>query len=176
MSDTHKNLHNLRRAVRALMHEEVSLIIHLGDDYEDTEVLDEFNIGSVIKVPGVYDPEYADRKIPHRSIETLSGWRVMVSHTPVSHSNDFPEDLTPEDVCARKEIDVLLYGHTHSPDVSERDGILHFNPGHLKPEDKKGHPPTFGILELTSDLVDARIFDLERQEEILHGQLERPKV
>jgi putative phosphoesterase len=173
VSDTHGNLDGLRQAIRALMSEDVRLFIHLGDDYEDTEVFDEFPIDSVMKVPGVYDPEYSDRMIPHRSTEDISGWRVMVSHTPVSHSNDFPEDLKPEELCARREIDVLLYGHTHTPDISEREGILHFNPGHLKPEDKKGYPPSFGILEFTPEQVDARILGLTEKQEILRTRLQR---
>jgi putative phosphoesterase len=155
------------------MSEDVCLIIHLGDDYEDTEVFGEFDIDSVIRVPGVYDAEYSDRTIPHRSIEDISGWRVMVSHTPVSHSNDFPEDLKPEEVCARREIDVLLHGHTHTPDVSVREGILHFNPGHLKPEDKKGHPPSFGVLEFTPERVEAKILGLTGREEIISTRMQK---
>lgn len=175
VSDSHKNLDYLREAIRILVDEKVDSIIHLGDDYEDTEVFDEFDVVSVIKVPGVYDLEYAERKIPHRLMRDFLGWRVMISHTPVSHSNDFPDDPKPEDLCAQKKIDVLLHGHTHIPYIAKKEGILHFNPGHLKHTDKKGYPASFGILKLTPERVVARILEFAGKKQIFCEDLEKPK-
>jgi len=175
VSDTHKNLDYLREATRMLLNEKVNLIIHLGDDYEDAEVFDEFDVRSVIKVPGVYDPEYMDRKIAHRSVEDFLGWRVLASHTPVSHSNDFPDDPRPEDLCAQKKVDILLHGHTHIPLIARKEHILHFNPGHLKENDKKGYPASFGILELTSEKVIARIFEFPGGKQLFCEDFQKPQ-
>lgn len=176
VSDTHGNLDYLREAIRALLYENVDTVIHLGDDWEDTEVFDEFDIDSVIRVPGVYDPEYADRKIPHRLIKDFSGWRVLISHTPTSHSNDFPDDLKPEFLCNQKKIEILLHGHTHIPAITRKEGILYFNPGHLKSQDKKGYPPSFGILKFTQDKVIARILDFTTKKNLYFEELKRPKA
>lgn len=173
ISDTHKNIEYLRGAIRTLLDENVDVFIHLGDDFEDTEVFGEFGIDSVIKVPGVYDLEYSDRRSPHRIVEDFLEWRVMVSHTPVTHSNDFPDDLKPEDLCAQKEIDVLLHGHTHIPSITRREGILYFNPGHLKQQDKKGYPPSFGILEFTQEKVFARIIDFTTRKDLYSEEIRR---
>lgn len=166
VSDTHKNLDYLRDTVRALLDMHADLIVHLGDDYEDTEVLDEFDVVQTIRVPGVYDPEYEDRNIPHRLLENILGWKVLVSHTPGVHSNDAPGDLDPEELCARKEVDILLHGHTHVPSIAQKEGVLHFNPGHLRLQDKKGYTPSFGIIELTPHKVHARIVDFATGEDL----------
>jgi putative phosphoesterase len=173
LSDTHGNVENLRLAIRHLLTRKTDLFVHLGDDFEDAETFDEFDIDSVIKVPGVYDPEYSDQSVPHRLLENLAGFRVMFSHTPASHPNDFPDDLRPEDSLARGEIDILLHGHTHVPRISVVDRILHLNPGHLREDDKKGHPPTFGILEIIDEEVSARILDLASQEVIASTEFKK---
>ncbi len=159
LSDTHQNIEDLRLAIDRLLSEDVECLVHLGDDFQDAETFDEFEIDSVIKVPGVYDPEYSDRTIPHRLIENLGGYRVMFSHTMESHPNDFPEDLKPEECAAGGEIDILLYGHTHVPSIDVRKSILHVNPGHLKKSDKKGHPPTYGLLEIVTGEARVILFD-----------------
>lgn len=163
LSDTHQNIEDLRLAIDRLLGEDVDCLVHLGDDFQDAETFDEFEIDSVIKVPGVYDAEYSDRTIPHRLIENLGGFRVMFSHTPESHPNDFPEDLKPEECAARDEIDILLYGHTHVPSIDVRGSILHFNPGHLMKHDKKGHPPTYGLLEIIGGEARGNLFDFAKR-------------
>ncbi len=173
VSDTHSNLDYLRKAIRSLLNQNVDTFVHLGDDYEDAESFDEFSIGTVMKVPGVYDPEYSDRKIPNRLIRDFLGWRVMMSHTPVSHLNDIPDDLKPEDLSARKEIDILLHGHTHIPGITKEKGILRINPGHLKREDNKGYFASFGILEFTEQKVVAKIFDFMTKKQIHSQELNR---
>jgi putative phosphoesterase len=174
LSDTHQNLEDLRLAIDHLLGKEVDCFVHLGDDYQDAETFDEFDIRPVIKVPGVYDPEYPDRTTPHRLLQNLGGFRVMFSHTPESHSHDFPEDLRPEDCVANGEIDILLHGHTHVPSIEITNSILRFNPGHLRKRDKKGHPPTFGLLEIEKGEARAQLLDFASGEIIASTDFTKP--
>jgi putative phosphoesterase len=164
VSDTHGNLKGFRQVLRRILAGgSADLFIHLGDDYEDAEVLDEFGC-TYLRVPGVYSHYYADRSVPNRTVQELAGWRVLLSHTDVSHANDLNDDPRPERLVAKKEIDVILYGHSHVPVLEAKDGILFVNPGHLKNEDKKGHKPSYAILDLRPDYIDAKITDARNQE------------
>ena len=166
VSDSHQNLDSLRESAQWLVKKEkVEVIIHLGDDWDDARILDEFEV-EVIKVPGVFSNYYQDPDIPNRKIVDFEGWKVLLTHTNTSHENDLPTDLNPEEVIAKKEVNVVLYGHTHIPKIEEVGKVLYLNPGHLKKEDKKGHPPSFGVIEFGKEKVEAKIIDLERSEEV----------
>jgi len=157
VSDTHKHIVNLSKAIAFLTAQGVDRAIHLGDDYTD---VDETGIQGIIRVPGVFCDAYQDRKIPNRRFENFAGWRFLLSHTLSSHANDLPDDPKPEDLLKDKRMHVVLYGHTHIPDIKQEHEVIFINPGHLKNEDKKGFPPTFGYIELTINILIVRIYEL----------------
>jgi putative phosphoesterase len=157
ISDTHRHIVNFSKAVDFLQKEAADRIIHLGDDYGD---VDEIGERSILRVPGVFSDAYQDVKIPNRIIQNFGGWRFLLSHTVSSHPNDLPGDIVPEDLIRDKRVNVILYGHTHVPDVKHEQGVIFFNPGHMKNEDKKGFPPTFGYIELTIADLLVRVHNL----------------
>ncbi len=159
-SDSHGDIRNLERGARYLLDSyQVEMFIHLGDDYSDALSLEKFGL-RVLRVPGVFSGYYQDPHIPNRIVEILSGYRVLLSHTLSSHRNDLPQDLKPEDLIKNKEVDIVLFGHTHVPFLEEREGILYLNPGHVKEGMDKGYPPTFAFLRLEKE-VQARVIDLK---------------
>jgi putative phosphoesterase len=157
ISDTHRNIVNLDKAIKKLKEIGVDKIIHLGDNYTD---IDEIGETEILRVPGVFSESYQDPEIPNRIVCFFSGWRVLISHTISSHPNDLKNDLKPEEYIQGKKIDVVLYGHTHIPDI-KKENVIYVNPGHLKDEDKKGYPPTFALLELTETDITVKIYDLK---------------
>lgn len=157
VSDTHKHIANLNKAIDFLKSQSVAMFIHLGDDYADP---DETAERDFLRVPGVFSDVYADERIPNRIIKNVIGWRLLLTHTVASHPNDLPRDLKPEDVIRERRVDVVLYGHTHVPEIKQEDGIIFVNPGHLKNEDKRGAPATFAYVELTMSHMLARIYRL----------------
>ncbi|KPK73046.1 hypothetical protein AMJ87_03030 [candidate division WOR_3 bacterium SM23_60] len=157
VSDTHKHLKNLNDAVAFLKTKGADIIVHLGDDYTDIDDIGESN---AIRVPGVFSEAYQDTSIPNRMVAKFDGWRILLSHTLSSHDNDLPDDLKPEEMVEKKEIDAVFYGHTHIPDIKHEHGIVFINPGHLKDEDKKGFPPTCSFVHVKKDSMTVRIFVL----------------
>jgi putative phosphoesterase len=113
-----------------------------------------------IKVPGVFSSYYKDKNIENRKVEVFEGWRVLLTHTKEPHKNDLPSDISPLELINKKEVDIVFYGHTHIPKIEEEKGIILVNPGHLKKEDKKGYPPSFGFISFRKDSVDIKIIDL----------------
>lgn len=159
VSDTHGNLEGLRAAVREITSREgIDLFIHLGDNFEDAEVFEEFGY-DYLRVPGVFHETYADRRIPNRLLREFEGWRFLISHTHESHAHDLSDDPEPERLKASGRVDVLLFGHLHVPSIEAQNGVLLVNPGHLKGEDKRGFRPSYAVLDVNPDRIDARILE-----------------
>jgi len=163
VSDTHGELENLREAANRLRDEwRVDAVAHLGDDCEDAEVLREYSSWKVLQVPGVFCEHYRDPTVTNRVVEGFAGWHVLLSHTRKPHQNDLPGDPDPEAMGARREVDVVAYGHSHIPEIDiAANGVPWINPGHLKSQDKKGHAPSFAVLEFGPEVVVARLVDLQ---------------
>lgn len=173
VSDTHGHLENLRRALRSLLGFGVEVLCHLGDDYDDLGAVEIPEGLEVVRVPGVFSPYYRDPSIKNRVLREFGRWRVVVSHTLERHENDLPGDPDPMQLVKDQEVDVVLYGHTHVPEVRVEGRVLLFNPGHLKDEDKKGYPPTYGLLEFFPGEVWGRVFELYAGGLLMEGRLRR---
>ncbi|MCS7150970.1 MAG: YfcE family phosphodiesterase [Endomicrobia bacterium] len=145
VSDTHGNLEYLTELANYLLSNDINTLIFLGDECEDIEVVKHM-FQEIIWVPGVYCEHYRDKNIPHRIIKEFNNTRVLITHTPTSHTNDYPDDIGPEKV-TKQQVDIVLYGHTHIPNIEVKSDILWVNPGHLKKEDKKGYPPSFAVID-----------------------------
>ncbi|MGQ9498591.1 MAG: metallophosphoesterase family protein [Desulfotomaculales bacterium] len=162
VSDTHGELENVREAARRLKNEwRVDVVAHLGDECEDVAALREYWDGEIVQVPGVYCEHYRDPSVPNRITKEMAGYRILFTHTRGAHSNDLPGDPKPEDLAARREVDIVAFGHTHVPEIRCKGGVLWINPGHLKDRDQKGHGPSFAVLDLNPEEVRVRLVDLK---------------
>ena len=170
-SDTHRHIVNLSRGIDILKELGASLFIHLGDDYTD---MDETGERDYVRVPGVYCDAYQVESIENRIIKNIMGWRLLLTHTLQSHPNDLPGDPRPEELIRKKTVDAVLFGHTHVPEIRRDGSVIFINPGHMKNEDKRGHPATFAFIELTIDTLVGRIYRL-RDHSILMEERFRKK-
>ena len=169
VSDSHKNLDNLKSAARKLIEEKVQAIIHLGDDYDDAKVLEEFPV-EVVKIPGVFSTYYQDPQTPNRLVREFGGVKTLMTHAPTPHKNDPPGELSPERIIEAERIKVILYGHTHTPEIKEKNGVLWVNPGHLQKEDKRGFPPSFAVVDFDKGKVTGRVVDLRQGKDLVKYQ------
>jgi len=156
MSDTHGELDNLKSILPRIREINPDLVVHLGDNYEDAELLRDFPL---LRVPGVYESYYSKPEVPNRIILNLSGWLSLLTHSHLRHENDLPWDPDPQDLVRRKAVDLIIHGHTHIPRAELIEGVVYINPGHMKKEDKKGYPPTFSVIEAEEELK-VRIIEL----------------
>ena len=56
---------------------------------------------------------------------------------------------------------VVIYGHTHRPQVEKQQGILFVNPGSAV-QPRYGYPPSVAVLEIKAGIIKARLIDLTR--------------
>ena len=158
VSDSHKEVENLQKVIDRAGFD---LLIHLGDDYCDmnnVKISKEF-----IRVPGVYDPEYFRKGIEKRIIKKFKNFRFLLTHTINTHVNDIEANVSiaPEKLYEKREVDVVLFGHTHIPEISYDARILFINPGHLKNEDKRGYEASYVILEVDENKIKINNFKLK---------------
>jgi len=167
VSDTHGNRQGMLLLAERLQSLGVETVLHLGDDYADLAFLSQAGL-QVLGVPGVYCPAYGDPNVPNRRIVELAGLKFLLTHTDTRHRHDAPGDLDPEFACY--EVNAVLFGHSHTPGLEERQGVIWINPGHLRDRPDRGHPPTFALLDLSPGALRARIHRLA------DGELVKEKV
>jgi uncharacterized protein len=146
ISDSHGHTDLVARLTDRLTRAGIDTAIHLGDDYDDASPL--LTAGfEVLRVPGVYSEYYQNPDIPNRLAVELGGLKILLTHSDRPHENDRPEDGDPSRVAEQARPDLVLFGHSHLPTLEDRQGRLWMNPGHLKPEDKKGAPPSYAVID-----------------------------
>lgn len=159
MSDTHGFLTEMREAaLKMLKNYNAELIIHLGDDSTDADELRAF-VPDIISIPGVFEDRYKDPKFLNRIIQEFEGVPFLMTHTPTRDSHDINGDIDPTEAAKNGDVKVVLYGHTHQPMIAEKNGAIYINPGHMKPDDKRGNKPSFAIIELQPPKIRIRIIE-----------------
>lgn len=159
ISDSHGSLSLVAQAGRRALEAGARLILHLGDDLEDAAALQGMGL-EVRGVQGVYHPQYREVAPANRVLVTLDRVALLLTHCRLPHPHDRPEDGDPAEVARRLGAAAVLYGHTHVPAIEEQGGLLWINPGHLRPADKKGHPPSLAFLEAVGSDLSVRIEEL----------------
>ena len=142
MSDSHGNKENMFNAVDL---EVPDLILHLGDndrDCDDIELLyPEIPLRSV---RGNCDRSSAG---PDRDEFTLEGKRFFMTHGHLYSVKSGKARIV--DAAVNRNIDVLLFGHTHLPHHSIINSLTLINPGSIGLGGK-----SYAIL----DIIDGEVF------------------
>ncbi len=134
---------------------DVDLILHAGD-IVSLSLLDELKaIAPVEAVAGNMDDIEVHAKLPHKKVLMLGKFKTGLIH------GKFKIDIQKEMI--RKEfddVDLIVYGHSHTPFWGTMNGIYFLNPG--SPTDTV-HAPynSVAILEVGNDLK-AEIIRIDR--------------
>ena len=175
ISDTHEDMATMRMVLDYLKNTRVDMVIHLGDYYNDSDLLEKEGY-PLIKVPGTWDPHYYDRDVPNRKFIDVAGWKVFLTHTPESHYNDLDDDLKPEMILHRGESDLFLYGHTHRAEIKRRKGVIMINPGHMSCDEHRGCPLTFALLDIHKEDISVSLRQLFNDDPFLEKKFEKTSL
>lgn len=150
ISDTHGLLRP--EALRAL--EGSDRVIHAGD-VGDEGILEALRaIAPLTVVRGNVDTQAWSLKLPHGEMLEVGGVRIYVVH-----------DLGTLDIVpASAGVSVIVFGHSHHPDVFTRNGVTYFNPGSAGPR-RFRLPVTVGRIEIDDGRPHARIVEIELDDE-----------
>jgi len=145
ISDTHGLIRP--EALRALRGSD--LIVHAGDIGKPEVVAALQTKAKVIAIRGNNDRGPWARKIPATAVVEIGGIKIFVLH-------DLKEmALDPKAAGFR----VVISGHSHSPSMAEREGVLFLNPGSAGPR-RFALPVTAARLRIVGSRVGARIVKL----------------
>ncbi len=127
ISDTHflepKKARLPKKVLDVFKH--VDAIFHAGDVIYP-EILEQLSkLAKVYAVRGNMDIGRPTASLPEKLIETVEGVKIGIIHGwgPPHGIKDRIRAKMPSDVRC------IVFGHTHSPEIEEKDGILFFNPG-----------------------------------------------
>ncbi len=146
ISDTHGILRP--EAIKAL--EGSDIIIHAGD-IGASEVLEALHrLAPVAAVKGNVDRSDWARNLPETQVVEMGEVRIYVLHEL------FTLDLDP----GAAGFHAVIFGHTHSPHLERRHGVLYLNPGSAGPR-RFTLPTTVARLKVTGNTLDVEIVELK---------------
>ena len=131
MSDSHDHMTRTRHAVDVMMERQVEAVIHAGDFISPLT----FDSMSHLNVPfyGVFGNNDGEKLFLKKRfavlgelherflIVELGGLKIIATH----------EDAVAESLARSGDYDVVIYGHTHLPDIRTIDKTLLINPGEV---------------------------------------------
>jgi hypothetical protein len=140
VSDTHRKNDNY---FRALEKEKPDMVIHCGDaegsEYALTEAAD-----CPVKI--VLGNNDFFSSLPRELVLDIGPYRVWVTHGHNYYVSMGNENIKREAMA--REMDVVLYGHTHRPVIDTEGDVIAVNPGSISYPRQEGRLPSYVIMEL----------------------------
>jgi len=129
---------------------DVDLIIHAGD-IGDEKVLDKLSkIAPVAAVRGNMDFGKWTGQLPETEIIEIGQIVLYVIHI----ANRLDADP------AKTGFKAIISGHTHRPDVYQKNGIMFINPGSAS-FPKFGHPASAALIQIKGDDLGVKLIGLK---------------
>lgn len=140
VSDTHRKEANL---AQALYNEgPIDKLIHLGDFEGQEDVIEAMANCETIMVPGNND---FSSHIPAEKEIMIAGKKILLTH---GHYYYVSLDLqTLREECKARDIDIVMFGHTHRPLIQEEKDITFINPGSISYPRQESRKCTYIMME-----------------------------
>ncbi len=121
LSDTHRMSRFIDKAIPYL--KECDLIIHAGDNFVDSKYIHKMTKVGIIAVRGNCDFENIEEElefeIENKKIFVCHGDRYGVKH------GLYDLEKKAKSIGAN----IVIFGHTHTPIIEEKNNIIYINPG-----------------------------------------------
>lgn len=145
------------RMADVFLRDKYDVVLFLGDGISDFDRLQKDNMGSTKMIAVKGNCDFFDGT-PEERIFDLDGFRVLMLHghtKSVKHGTSVLEYYGRE-----KEVDLVLYGHTHARDLRRIDGekpFYIFNPGSIGASGYLN--PSFGYIDTVNGQMVLNIVD-----------------
>ena len=141
VSDTHGRDENLEWVVS--YETPIDAMIHCGDIEGSEDYFEALLDCPVYMVRGNND-FFSD--LNSEIVIELAGKRIMVTHGHYYGVSMGPERLIDEGMS--RDIDIIMFGHTHRPFFLQENDIIVLNPGSLSYPRQSGREPSYIIMEI----------------------------
>jgi putative phosphoesterase len=152
ISDTHGDISKAEEAIKS--NKDIGLIIHLGDYFRDA-----MKLSSMFpEIPFEYIYGNSDFMIENVQAEKLldiCGKKIFITH---GHRYSVKWDY--EKLFRKAEelsADMVLFGHTHCPDIVTRGRHFILNPGSTS-DPREDSDESYAIIDIDNDQVKPRIY------------------
>lgn len=155
VADTHMPAPGHKLPPELLEHmKDADCILHAGDFVEKSTLDELASYGDVCAVYGNMDSSELVNLLPMKRIENFGGVRVGMIHgfgPPKGLKNRVLSKFSEED-----KLDVLVFGHSHTPYEERQQHLLIFNPG--SPTDRTSAPfRSFGVFHIDDGKVKTEL-------------------
>lgn len=145
VSDTHRKNENYFKVLELVKPE---LVIHCGDAEGSEYVLTEAAKCPVQIVLGNNDFfSYLPRELELK----IASYKVWVTHGHNYYVSMGNEVIKRE--AQARDMDIVMYGHTHKPVVDRKGSVIAVNPGSLSYPRQEGQRPSYIIMEAEEEEV-----------------------
>ena len=144
VSDSHGYNTHLFKVIDSL--KPIDMLIHCGDSGDLGDYINELVDCPVVMVRGNCD-DYCQ----YRSEEILevNGNKILVTH---GHMYGVKSGLGNLYERAKElSANIVLYGHSHIPDLTQMYGIMAMNPGSISLPKQESRIPTYGIIDISDN-------------------------
>ena len=148
LSDSHINKSSYLPEKTIDLLKNVDLIIHAGD-YDEKGLIDDLrNFGNFKGVHGNMDSKEIKDELPSKLILEINNFNIGITHP---HEGGPPFGIENRLKKKFDQIDLIIFGHTHTPKNETIDKILYFNPGSATGK-WPARNKTFGIIEIDENI------------------------
>ncbi len=133
----------------------VDRIFHAGDVISQDVLKQLSKVAPVYAVRGNMDLSGATKTLPETIVDVIEGMKIGLIHGwgPPHGIKERIREKLPSDVR------VIVFGHTHHPEMEEKDGIFFFNPGSATDKVYTLYN-SVGLLTIDSGKVEGEIIEL----------------
>lgn len=151
ISDTHGDTNKAEEAIKS--NKEVNLIIHLGDYFRDAQKLS--SLFPNIPIEYIYgNSDFMIDDVPAEKMLDVCGKKIFITH---GHRYSVKWDYDKLFKKAEElHADMLLFGHTHIPDIIEKDQYYVLNPGSTS-DPRDDSDESYAIIEIDNGIVAPKI-------------------
>ncbi|MHB1651180.1 MAG: metallophosphoesterase family protein [Desulfitobacteriaceae bacterium] len=129
----------------------VDVILHAGDSVVQEILVDLNCLAPVVAVRGNCD-SWELHTLPDREITQCGGVRIGLIHGNAGNGRNTPDRAYQ--AFAKDSVDIIVFGHSHTPYSEWKGEILLFNPGSPTAKRRELHY-SLGILEIVQGEVQA---------------------
>ena len=131
--------------------QKADMVIHCGDGTRDKE-----DLKATLSCPFYSVKGNCDFSGKREEIIEVEGHRIFVTHGDIYGVKYSDSGLLLK--AKETNADIVLYGHTHIPDITFKENIWLINPGSLtRPRDNK--EPTYCILEISGEKIKPNLIN-----------------
>lgn len=144
ISDTHGNHRNLDKVLERAGN--IDMLLHMGD-VEGGEYYIEATAGCPVHIVSGNNDFFSD--LPHEQELQIGKYKVLMTHGHRYYVSMDTERL--KQAARERGVDMVMYGHTHRPDIDTSDDVIVINPGSLSYPRQMGRKGSYILMEIDAD-------------------------